>query len=50
MLVRAACGNWPGHGEGYLVHPATALGISPTKALRRSLSREADFDYAYLDW
>ena len=51
MLIRAACGNWPGHGEGYLVHPATTTGVDPTSRLRRSLkSREADFDFAYLDW
>ena len=48
MLVRAACGNWPGHGEGYLVHPATTVGVFPP--VRGKLAREADFDYAYLDW
>ena len=48
MLVRAACGNWPGRGEGYLVHPATTVGVFPPA--RGKLTREADFDYAYLDW
>jgi hypothetical protein len=48
MIVRSACGNWPGHGEGYLVHPATCQGVDPK--IRRSVTREADFDYAYLDW
>lgn len=48
MLIRSACGNWPGHGEGYLVHPATATGVYPP--LKNKLPREADFDYAYLDW
>ena len=48
MLVRAACGNWPAHGEGYLVHPAVASGVHPP--LKGKISREADFDYAYLDW
>ena len=50
MLIRAACGNYPGHGEGYLVHPATSVGVAPEKRLRQSIGREADFDYAYLDW
>ena len=48
MLVRAACGNWPGHGEGYLVHPATSVGVHPP--LKGHVSREADYDFAYLDW
>ena len=47
MLVRAACGNWPGHGEGYVVQPPTSVGVAPT--LNR-IHREANFDYAYLDW
>ena len=48
MLVRAACGNWPGHGEGYVVQPPTSVGVAPT--LRGRIHREANFDYAYLDW
>ena len=47
-MVRAACGNWPGRGEGYLVHPATTVGVFPPA--RGKLTREADFDLAYLDW
>lgn len=51
MLVRSACGNWPGRGEGYLVHPATVTGIHPPLGKpESSLTREANFDYAYLDW
>ena len=30
MLVRSACGNWPGHGEGYLVVPARSVGMAPS--------------------
>ena len=48
MLVRAACGNWPGHGEGYMVHPATVAGIDPR--MKNKVSRDADYDFAYLDW
>jgi len=48
MLVRSACGNWPGHGEGYLVHPATSVGIHPP--MKGKISREPDYDFAYLDW
>ena len=49
MLVRAACGNWPGHGEGYLVHPATTVGVYPPMR-KQPITREADYDYSYLDW
>ena len=50
MIVRSACGNWPGHGEGYLVHPATSVGVEPKLRRSRKLTRDADFDFAYLDW
>ena len=49
MIVRAACGNWPSHGEGYLVHPATTDGVFPPMKKKR-ITREANYDYAYLDW
>jgi hypothetical protein len=48
MLVRAACGNWPAHGEGYLVHAATTVGVYPK--LHGMVPREADYDFAFLDW
>lgn len=51
MLVRAACGNWAGRGEGYLVQPATVVGIHPPLGKpSQGLGREPNFDYAYLDW
>ena len=50
MLVRSACGNWPGHGEGYLVVPARSVGMAPSLKRSRQLTRDADYDFAYLDW
>ena len=45
MLVRAAAIGLP--GEGYLVHPATSVGVYPK--LQGKIPR-ADPDFAYLDW